>query len=269
MALDGAGNLYIADTGNNRIRLVTPAGSISTVAGNGLPGSTGDGGLARDAQLGSPAGVAVDGAGSLYVADGAARVRKVYASGFINTIAGTAVRGYAGDGGPAAGAMLNGPSAVALDATGNVYIADTGNQAARELQFGGFGLTASAVTNGASNLAGAIAPGEIVVLYGAGLGPATLAQAALNASGVLGTTLAGTSVFINSAAAPVLYTSSNQVAAIVPYGVTGNRAQVSVQYQGQVSTPSRSTWQARRPGAVHLEWGRQRSVLAVNANRLD
>src|SRR5262249_17600358 len=153
----------------------------------------------------------------------------------LTTIAGNGQRGYTGDGGPAAAAMLNGPSAVAVDATGNVYIADTANNAARALQFGGFNVTLSAVANGASNLTGPIAPGEIIVLYGNSLGPASLVPATLNANGLIDTSLAGTSVVVNGAAAPVLYTSANQVGAIVPYGVTGTRAQVLVQYLGQVS----------------------------------
>ena len=235
VAVDSAGNLYIADTGNNRIRQVTPAGTINTVAGNGLPGYSGDGGNASLAQVGNPLGVAVDSTGNLYISDGSTRIRKVYTSGFILTIAGGAAPGYSGDGGVATAGQLSAPSALAVDSAGNVYVGDTANNAVRLLQAVGFGLAVSAVTNGASNQRGSIAPGEVVVLYGSGMGPASVAQSQLNSAGRVPASLAGTRVFFNSTPAPILYTSSGQVGAIVPFGVTGNTAQVVVQYQDQVS----------------------------------
>jgi uncharacterized protein (TIGR03437 family) len=122
-----------------------------------------------------------------------------------------------------------------VDSAGNVYVADTANNAVRILQPAGFGVTVSAVTNGASNQRGSIAPGEVVVLYGSGMGPASVAQSQLNSSGRVPVSLAGTRVFFNSTPAPILYTSFGQVGAIVPFGVTGNTAQVVVQYQDQVS----------------------------------
>src|SRR6185437_11182065 len=88
LALDASGNLYVADTNNNRIRRITPEGIIATVAGNGVAGYSGDGGPAVSAQLRSPAGVVFDGAGNLYIAE-AARIRKVSTSGIITTFAGT------------------------------------------------------------------------------------------------------------------------------------------------------------------------------------
>jgi uncharacterized protein (TIGR03437 family) len=256
--------LYIADSGNNRIRVVTASGVITTFAGNGLPGYSGDNGAATRAQLGNPAAVAVDAAGNVYVADGSLRVRKISGSGFITTIAGSSQRGYLGDGGNSLFAAMNAPSGVAVDATGNVYIGDTGNNAVRLLEFAGFSLTLNAVANSASNLTGAIAPGEIVALYGTGMGPGSLVQATLNSSGVLGTNLAGTNVFFNGAAAPVLYTSSNQVAAIVPYGLTGSRAQILVQYQGQVSAPVSVDVAVSAPGLFTLSGSGSGAVLAIN-----
>jgi uncharacterized protein (TIGR03437 family) len=115
-------------------------------------------------------------------------------------------------------------------------------------------------------LAGPISPGEIVALYGSGLGPSSLVRGALNAAGVLGTTLAGTRVLFNGAAAPVLYTSSNQVAAIVPYGTTGSRAQVSVQYQGQVSAAMAVDIAAAAPALFTLSGAGNGAVLAINQN---
>lgn len=264
VAVDAAGNLYIADSGNNRIRLVNSSGGITTFAGNGLPGFAGDNGQAIRAQVGNPQGVAVDAAGNVYVADGAGRVRKIYSSGFIQTVAGGNQRGYSGDGGSSLAAALNAPSGVALDATGNVYIADTGNNAVRSLEFTGYSLTLSAVTNGASNQLGPIAPGEIVVLWGTGIGPGTLAQAELSTSGLLGTTLAGTRVFFNGAPAPLLYTSSNQLAAFVPYEVAGTRAQVLVQYQGQVAAPLSVDVAPSSPGLFTLNATGSGQVLAIN-----
>ena len=136
VAVDAAGNLFIADTGNNRIRMVTPAGVISTVAGNGLPGFSGDGGAATLAQVGNPLGIAVDAAGNLYISDGSTRIRKVYSSGFILTIAGGAAPGYSGDGGLATLGQLSAPSALAIDSAGNLYVADTANNAVRRLSGG-------------------------------------------------------------------------------------------------------------------------------------
>ena len=124
-AVDGAGNLYIADPGNNRIRKVDASGTITTVAGNGTPDFAGDGGPASSAQLYYPTSVAVDGAGNLFIADyGNHRIRKVDASGTITTVAGNGTPGFAGDGGPASSAQLNYPYGVAVDGAGNLYIAD-------------------------------------------------------------------------------------------------------------------------------------------------
>jgi sugar lactone lactonase YvrE len=137
-AVDSAGNLYIANTYNNRVRKVSTSGTITTVAGNGTPGFSGDGGPATNASLASPTGVAVDAAGNLYIADaGNDRVRKVSASGTITTVAGTGTPGFSGDGGPATGAGLVYPSGVAVDAAGNLYIADTYNNRVRKVSASG------------------------------------------------------------------------------------------------------------------------------------
>ena len=138
VALDGAGNLYIADTGSHRIRKVNSAGVISTVAGNGTRGYGGDGGAAVDAQLQLPVGVAADGAGNLYIADfHNHRIRKVDAAGDISTVAGTGTRGYGGDGGPAVNAQLGYPYGLALDGAGNLYIADFENHRIRKMNAAG------------------------------------------------------------------------------------------------------------------------------------
>ena len=123
--MDSAGNLYIADTDNNRIRKVSN-GVITTVAGNGTQGFSGDNGPATSAQLNGPDGVAVDSAGNLYIADtDNNRIRKV-SNGVITTVAGNGTSGFSGDNGPATSAQLDDPYGVAVDSAGNLYIADTG-----------------------------------------------------------------------------------------------------------------------------------------------
>ena len=127
VALDAAGNLYIADTGFNLIRKVS-GGTITTVAGNGVYGFSGDGGPATNASLGSPSGVALDNVGNLYIADFVnARVRRI-SGGTITTVAGNGTGTFSGDGGSATSASLSGPTGVALDAAGNLYIAELGSR---------------------------------------------------------------------------------------------------------------------------------------------
>ena len=134
VAVDGAGTLFIADTYNRRIRMVTSAGVITTVAGTGIFGFSGDGGPATSAQLSEPWGVAVDGAGNLLIADSRnSRIRKVNPVGTIGTIAGIGVPGFSGDFAPAASARLNFPSSVVVDSTGNLFIADSSNHCIRKV----------------------------------------------------------------------------------------------------------------------------------------
>jgi DNA-binding beta-propeller fold protein YncE len=127
-----AGDLYIADSANDRIRRVDPSGTIITIAGTGETGFSGDGGPAVAARLNGPRSLALDGAGNLYVADdNNDRIRRVDPSGMIITIAGTGVTGFSGDGGPAVAAQLARPRGVAVDAAGNVYVADCMNHRIR------------------------------------------------------------------------------------------------------------------------------------------
>ncbi|HYK89535.1 MAG TPA: hypothetical protein VE398_12240, partial [Acidobacteriota bacterium] len=126
IATDSAGNLFIADTLNNRIRKVTPGGIISTVAGIGPAGFGGDGGPATSAQLSGPVGITVDPGGNLYIADTSnSRIRKVTPAGIITTVAGSGTYGYSGDGGLAISAQVSYPNGVAVDTAGNLFIADT------------------------------------------------------------------------------------------------------------------------------------------------
>ena len=136
LALDGRGNLLIADSSNNRIRMVDlSTGLISTVAGLGSFGLSGDAGLAVVARLSWPLGIMVDQNGDWIIADtGNHRIRKVdVETGIITTVAGNGAAGFSGDGGPAASASLNGPRAVGLDRDGNLLISDTDNLRASAL----------------------------------------------------------------------------------------------------------------------------------------
>ena len=143
VAVDTSGNLYIADTDNNRIRKISPNGIITTVAGTGKAGFSGDGGPASQAQLNQPGGVAVDASGNLYIADTRNnRIRKISPDGIIDTYAGTGKAGYnepkgVSDGIKATDAMLNAPTGVAVDARGNLFIADTDNDRIREVRTDG------------------------------------------------------------------------------------------------------------------------------------
>ncbi|MCZ6750920.1 MAG: hypothetical protein O7E51_03730 [Acidobacteria bacterium] len=138
VAVDTAGNLYIAERGSGRIRKVSFEGIITTVAGNGTFGFSGDGGPATSAQLDFPVDVAVDTAGNLYIADlGNHRIRKVSPGGIITTVAGNGVDDFSGDGGPATSASLNEPSGVAVDAAGNLFINDRSNERIRKVNSSG------------------------------------------------------------------------------------------------------------------------------------
>lgn len=132
LAGDSAGNIYVADDNNHRIRRIDPSGVITTVAGNGTGGFAGDGGPALSAQLDHPRGVAVDGRGAVFIADSmSARIRMVDPAGVMATVAGCGRQGYGGDGGPATVARLFEPRGVAVDGAGRLFVADTYNDRIR------------------------------------------------------------------------------------------------------------------------------------------
>ena len=137
VAVDASGNVYIAETGNNRVRKVTTSGIISTIAGNGVVGYSGDGGAGTAAKLSSPVGVSTDASGNVYIADlGNHRIRKVTA-GIISTVAGTGVAGFSGDGGLATAAAINTPYGMSVDASGNIFICDYNNFRVRKVNTAG------------------------------------------------------------------------------------------------------------------------------------
>jgi sugar lactone lactonase YvrE len=135
LAVDASGNLFVADSNNNRIRKITTNGIITTVAGNGISSFSGDDGIATNASLANPLFVAVDGKGNLFIADFYNnRVRKVDTNGFITTAAGSSTQGFSGDGGAATNAALDRITGVAVDSTGNLFIGGFNNARIRKVQ---------------------------------------------------------------------------------------------------------------------------------------
>jgi sugar lactone lactonase YvrE len=133
-AFDRHGNLLVADTGNNRVRKITPLGTITTIAGNGTYGYSGDGGDPLQASLAGPSAVCGDLTGNIYIADsGNYVIRMVDTSGIIHTVAGNHTYGFSGDGGPATSAQMTFAESVVADSSGNFYIADTGNKRVRKV----------------------------------------------------------------------------------------------------------------------------------------
>ena len=385
VAIDSAGRIYIADTQNNRVRMIAN-GVITTVAGTGAFGFSGDNGPATNAQLATPVAVAVDPAGNLYIADvNNFRIRKV-SGGVITTVAGTAGPtpcGVAADSTgnvyvsdcvhsrllkvsngnattlPAYGSSLaldpagnlyltnsgailrlsngvvttiGGGTAVAFDAAGNRYIADGHLGLIRKLSnginttfpistplalpsdpirfdtsgnsydainvlgiplFAGMAVDSSGniyrsdgihilvlkpggaispttsvsvdfINNAASDQFLGIAPGEIVTFKGSGFGPAQLVSASAGSDGLYPTQLSGTSVQFGGVAAPLLYTSATQVAAVAPYGVTGPTVKVSLTYMGQTSVPSTVPVFAAAPGLFTADGTGAGQAAAIN-----
>jgi sugar lactone lactonase YvrE len=152
VAVDSSGNLFIADTLNNVVRKVDTYGIITTVAGNGMRGSSGDGGLAMNGSIGFCGAVLVDAGGNLFITDENSRIRRVDTNGIITTIAGNGVAGYAGDNGMATNASLNNPGVLAEDAAGNLYIADSGNDRVRKVTSSG--IISTVAGNGSDTFSG-------------------------------------------------------------------------------------------------------------------
>lgn len=155
VAFDSQGNLYVAETNNQFIRRIDSNGNLTAVAGNGTQGFAGDTGPATSAELDSPAGIALDAANNLYIADSHnQRIRRVDATtGIITTVAGAGAAGFSGDGGLATLARLNLPSALALDTAGNLYIADTNNHRVRKVAAAS-GMIATVAGNGLQHFGG-------------------------------------------------------------------------------------------------------------------
>jgi uncharacterized protein (TIGR03437 family) len=352
IALDSAGNLYIADGSTHRVRKILN-GVITTVAGDGVPGFSGDNGPATSAQLASPSGVVVDSADNLYIADeGNNRIRKV-TNGVITTVTGNGTLGDSGDGGPATSATLDSPESIAVDSAGKVYIADSYDWSIRlltppsctysvsptALQFPASGgsltvnvqsaascpwavssvpgwitvSTASsgaasasvalaagpngsgaplgaiivvagvsvavtqpapatvplppiqAVVNAASYIGGPVSPGEVVTIFGSVIGPPNAAYATVYPStGKLATTIGGVQVLFSGITAPMIYASSTQVSAVVPYEIASvANPSVRITYEGQTSDAYPLTVAAAAPGlfSQNASGGGQGAIL--------
>ncbi len=251
VTIDRAGILYIADTGNNRIRQVTPAGIISTFAGTGSPGFSGDGAAALAANIGNPTGIATDESSNLYVAT-ANRIRKIDANTkIISTIAGNGTAGFSGEGVLATTAALDGPLGLSVDTTGNVYFVDGRNFRLRRLSPAR--IVPEGVTNGATLRTGPVAPGQIISIFGFDVGPSPAQGLALDASGRVTTDLGGTRVLFDGIPAPLLFVSATQVNAVVPYALsTASMTRLQVVFQGRATNTITLPVVASSPGVFAI-----------------
>jgi uncharacterized protein (TIGR03437 family) len=217
LLFDAAGNLLIADQGNHKVRRITPAGIITTLAGTGAAGFSGDDGPASAARLNQPNALALDPAGNLYIADmGNHRVRRVAPDGTITTVAGTGQPGRGPDNVPATESALRFPNSIAIHPSGDLLIADWQNFRLRRVTFGPRpSIAAGGVVNGASFASGPVAPGALISLFGSNLAPSLQQAAALP----LPRELAGIRILSAGRAWPLVFVSPNQINAQVPYDV--------------------------------------------------
>ena len=140
------GNVFVADTYNNRIRRIDIAGTVTTVAGNGASGFSGDGGLATQASMQEPLFLTFDAAGVLYITQSDNRVRRVGTDGIISSLAGTGFADFTGDGGPATQAALSNPAGIFIGANGSIYVADRENYRVRVITGGSITTAAGGYT---------------------------------------------------------------------------------------------------------------------------
>ncbi len=208
VAVDSNGNVYISEFAGNRVRKIDTTGIITTIAGNGVRRSTGDGGFASKALVNRPMSVKVDKSDNIYIVEFAGnRIRKIDASGKISTIAGTGTSGYTGDGGLATKARINSPQDIAIDESGNLYIADAGNRRVRKIDSSGIISTVGGTgAYGYSGDGGLATEAELAYLRGVGvdqLGNIYLAQDMLacirkiDSSGII-STVEGTETGLSS-----------------------------------------------------------------------
>lgn len=267
LTLDVFGNLYIGDTTARRVRKVDTSGIITTVAGNGSTSDTGDGGPATKAGF-ALTGLAVDGAGNIFISEQSNRVREVNTAGIINTIAGTGQGGYSGDGGPAISANLSEPGDVAVDSGGILYIADSMNMRVRKMipltsNLGGT-PTVTEVDNAFSNIANSpIQSGTWVAIKGTNLS-STSPGRGWNVNENFPTSMDGTSVTINGKTAFMYYVSAGQVNVQAPTDSALGPVNVVVTHNGVSSAPATATYQSNSPAL--LQWGGGQYPYALITN---
>ncbi|MBV9760595.1 MAG: choice-of-anchor D domain-containing protein [Acidobacteriaceae bacterium] len=205
VAVDAAGNVYIADTGDSLVRQVNTSGVINAIAGTGSPGYTGDLGPATSAELNQPTGVRVDAAGDLYIVDSAVNVVRLVtaSSGIIQTVAGSGSSGYSGDNGSASAAALANPQNLALDPAGNLYIADATNNVVRKVTASSSALAFSSTTVGLASVAQFVTASNI--------GTESLTLSALSVSSNFSQKPSG---YVDCSSSSVVAAGSNCVAAI-------------------------------------------------------
>ena len=245
VAVDASGAIYISDIELHTVSKYANGALTLNFAGDGYLGFSGDGGPAADATLGDPVGVALDAAGNLYIADASnMRIRRVTTDGIISTIAGTGTYGYSGDGGPALKAELWSPRGVAVDASGNVYIADTQNNVIRQLTPMTPAITPGGVTN-AANFQAKVSPGALASVFGTGFSSGSYTSVA-----PFPATLGGESVIVtvNGRVAPVFFASPAQINFQIPWETAIGTASVTVSVAGLVSNAVTVPVVAAAPG---------------------
>ena len=268
VAVDASNNVYMSDGALHRIIRIDTQGRMLVIAGSGTPGFGGDGGPSNSAKLNSPSGIATDVQGNLYVADtGNNLVRMIGTDGIIRTIAGTGAADFDGDGGPALSAKLNAPTGLSVDESGNIWVADTGNNRIRVLSpapVASQQVEPPGIVNAASFLPGPVAPGEIVSIFGTGIGPTEGASATLDSSGAVTTGLGGTTALFGGIAAPLFYSQDSQVNAQVPYEMTpGDTVEVEILYNGQSRGKATVSIAPAAPGIFTVSAGTG-LALAIN-----
>ncbi len=281
---DGAGNIYIADSGNHTIRKIDNSGTISTIAGTGVGGFSGDGGLATSAQLNNPSGVGMDTSGNIYVADqNNQRIRKIDLSGNISTVAGNGTAGFSGDGGLATAAQLRNPYALKVNGTGEIFIADADNNRVRKVDASGNISTVAG--NGTTGLSGDGAAATSAQLYspsgielGAGggfyIGDTLNARVRFVSGGGTISTVAGTTAGFSGDGGPATSAQTNQVYGVA-VGTDGtlyiadilnNRVRAVEGTTVAPSVPGVTTWgmgaMALMLGAAIIVTGRRRKAAA-------
>lgn len=258
---DANGNAYIADFADQRIRKVTPGGTISTFAGTGATGFAGDKGPALSAQFSAPSDVRVLADGSVLVFDARNnRVRSISTTGIIDTVVGGGSSFFA-NASEGTGAGLTGDSTTSgslyVDSTGRIWVNDI--QRLSWMEPGT--IFSNWVVNGASFKTAGVAPGELVTIYGEDIGPASLASATYE-NGNLQRTVGATRVLFDGIPAALIYVSATQTSALVPYGVSGKTI-LQVEYQGRKSNAIPLSVISTMPGVFTYSGG-SGQIVAVN-----